>query len=357
MKTNYTLAEVQTLVEATNRGERSSAGVLAEALTSTDAILQFGRLINKQISLDWQNREDPLNGDVLVGDTLPVSDFSNITRYKLNLEWDTPGTLGTGNPYPVAPEVPELAPYPEAYITGQSAEGANIRKYGFRFGFSWEALLADTVGFIRQIPEQLRQVALNTEDARTWEAVKSVTSTQQLAGGVNVEGETVVANAPLSRDALLWALQSRATRTNSTGRAIDFTGTDYLVVAKGQKLVAEYVIKTLKLEKVTKTDRQFTVPGYDPLAGIVVVESAWVTGTNWYLVNVQRDGINKIKLIGHEAPELRISNFSGNYIGGAPVPGNEGSMINDDVAFRLRYPVESVLWEPNTIVWSTGAGS
>lgn len=349
---------VRELISATNRGDRVSAATLAEAVSTSDALFNFAHVLNLNLSVNWNVRDTPLAGDAIVGGTTPVSNFEEIVRYHLDLKFDEDGVLGSGDPYPVAPHVPEASPYPYAKFTGQSVEGANLRKFGFKFGWTWERFLADTIGVVRGLPEQLRQVALNTEDSRTWAALKSVSGTQGLTGGTNVEEQTVPANAPLSRDSLLLALDQRATRRDSRGHAIAFTGKDVLVVPSGKRLTAEFIINTLKLEGSTKNSRNLVVAnGYDPLAGIEVVESPYVTGTQWYLVNVQNDGIHKIKLVGNETPELRISNFTGTYVGGGAVSGFEGSFDTDQADFRVRYPVESVLWEPNTVIWSTGAGS
>ena len=82
-------------------------------------------------------------------------------------------------------------------------------------------------------------------------------------------------------------------------------------------------------------------------------------GTTWYLVpfggsDGVRDSIANVFLRKHETPELRISGNTGNYLGGGAVPGLEGSLLNDDIEYRVRHVVAGGLWYGNGMYASTG---
>src|SRR4030095_15184324 len=84
-------------------------------------------------------------------------------------------------------------------------------------------------------------------------------------------------------------------------------------------------------------------PTQQMLSSITVIESQYVTGTNWYLIpkpgTVRRPVLALGRLRGNETPELRVNNLTGNYVGGASVPPFEGSFDNDTIDMRLRYPI------------------
>ena len=92
-----------------------------------------------------------------------------------------------------------------------------------------------------------------------------------------------------------------------------------------------------------------------------MIESAYVTVTNWYLVpkpvKVRRPILELGRLRGVAAPELRVNNLTGNYAGGGALSPIEGSFDNDTIDMRLRYPITGILWADIYIVWSTGVGA
>ena len=46
-----------------------------------------------------------------------------------------------------------------------------MHKNGFRFAFTWEAAVNDTVGFFSNLPSDLLTVALDTENAEVFDAL------------------------------------------------------------------------------------------------------------------------------------------------------------------------------------------
>lgn len=354
--TKAKVAAVRELVEKALRGNRIAAGTLQEAVTTSDASLNLAYLVNLNVLPQYD--EAPRVWNQIAG-TRPVSDFRKAVLYSLSGEWED-GVLGDGSPRHVAPTVPEGAPYPYSVMAGEESTGEGIKKRGFKTAFTFEAFINDAIGFLRNLPNEMLQVALDTEEYEVFTAlISGVGSSQQLDAGTNPDGTTVVANAPLSREALIAAKYQVAQRTLN-GRPIRVTGGWKLVVPVGRGVYADFILnQTLGI--IQDGSLQFTNPGYNPLGDITSLESEYVTGDNWYLVPVpgatRRPVLERLQLIGHEAPELRVQNLTGNYVGGGAVSPFEGDFDTDSAEFRIRLIGNGTLWTPEAIVWSNGTGA
>lgn len=347
---------VRDLTDKALKGSRIALGTLTEALTTSDASLNLAHLVN--IDVLPQYDEAPRTWTQVAG-TYSVSDFRPATLYSLVNQWSD-GALGDGEPRHISPRVPEGAPYPYATFTGEEYQSARLAKRGFKTGFTFEALVNDTLGVLRALPENMLQVALDTEEYEVYTAlVNGVGSSQQLDGGTVPDGTVVPANASLGRAALIQAKIELGQRTIN-GRPLVVTGGFNLVVAVGQGLYADFVLNTLRLEEETRGAQTFSINGYNPLADVTVVESEYVTGTAWYLVpkpgGSRRRILDRLVMTGRENPEVRVNNLTGTYVGGGTVSPFEGSFDTDTADYRIRQIISGVLWTPDLVVWSTGAG-
>lgn len=344
------------LVEGAMTGNRIALGTLQEAMTTSDAIFSFAHLVN----LNFLPRFDeaPRTWSTIAG-TRSVSDFRPAVLYSLAGEWED-GTLGTGTPRHIAPVVPEGAAYPYSYMAGETSQSAGVQKRGFKTDFTFEAFINDPVGFIAALPSEMVRVALDTEEYEVYSAlIGGVGAGQQLDGGTTPDGTVVPANAALARASLVQALVELLSREIG-GRKVQVNGGYNLIVASGQEVYAEFILNNLLLTDIRQGALTLGVNGYNPLANITVVGSEYVTGAAWYLVpkpgTTRRPIVERLQLVGHEAPELRVDNATGNYIGGGVVSPFEGSFSNDSATFRLRQIGNGTLWTPDLVIYSTGAG-
>lgn len=358
----------QAKMEATERlvnealsGSYVAEGQIREALTSTsDFAFNFAQLVNATVLPELTDQIEKV-GDVLAT-TRRVSDFRPQYLYTLNQNW-TAGVVGDGQvtePLDTLPTVPEGTPYPEAIFTGELIENSGIRKTGLKTGVTWEALVNDTLGMIQAIPGAFRSLALNTLERDVLTTLTGAT-VPSLAAGTSVDGTAVPANAPLSRAALAVAITQAKNQVKTSYKGT-INGGFNLVVAVGQREVAEFYINNLRLDTIQDGSLTFAVSGSNPLAGITVVESVYVDSTTeWYLIpkkgTTQRPVLERLTLIGHEQAELRVNNLTGNYVGGSSVPPFEGSFDADMADWRVRLVTGSVLWSPQAVVHSTGLGA
>lgn len=357
---------VKGLIEKALNGDFIAGGTLKEALSSSDALFSYSYLTNLNF-LPQFDRLTPTWTEV--ASKSEVADFKKPVRYSLVTDWAGIGTNGTAigglgstgsNPDNVAPIVAEGETYPTAYMAGEEAATAGINKRGFQTDFTFEAFINDALGFIAALPGEMLRVAADTQDWEVYQAlINSVSGSQQIQGGVTPDGTTVLVNAPFSRSALIRALYELSQR-KINNRYVQITGGYNLIVPIGQKAFVSFALNQT-YATVQDGSFQLNIDAYNPVANVTIVESQWITGTAWYVVPkpgaTARPVLEHATLRGHEAAELRIENFTGNYVGGATVSPFEGSFNNDSTALRIRLLGGGILWTPSLVVWSTGAGS
>lgn len=356
------VAEMKRLVESALSGDYMATAKIQEAMTSTDAIFSFAYLT--QINFLPQFERVPRTWKQIAGERI-VNDFRRPVLYSMVADFNGPGVLGAepANSNGVLPLVPEGAPYPYVYMSGEESKSAGITKKGVKTDFTFEAFINDALGFISALPDELLRIALDTEDADVYGALigGATQATSKLAGGTVPDGETVVVNSPLTHNALIRAVYELSQR-RVNGRFVQVNGGYNVVVPIGQRPFAEFQIGAQLAQTRSGTNPQYLyTPGFNGLPQLDVVESQWVSGTNWYLLpkpgTTARPILEHLSLRGHETPELRVENVTGNYLGGGAVSPFEGSFDADAATFRLRHITGAALWSPELCVFSNGTGS
>lgn len=360
------VAAVKNLVEDAMSGNHIAAATLREAMTSTDAIFSFAYLT--QINFLPQFDRLPRQWEKIAG-RRTLNDFRKPVLYSMIAEWDGPGVLG---PDPLStngiiPTVPEAGAYPYAFMSGEESKAQGIVKRGFKTAFTFEAFVNDALGFIQSLPDEMTRIALDTEEYEVFNGlIAGLGAGQQLAGGTTPDGTIVAANSPLTRSSVIRA-KFELSQRRVNGRYVQVNGGYNLLVGIGQAAFAEYQLANTLVQTrtgvsdATHSQYIFSPASADGLGGIEIIETPYVTGTNWYLLpkpgTTSRPILERGFLRGHEVPELRVQNTTGVYLGGGSVSPFEGSFENDTAEFRLRMFGAGILWSPELVIWSTGAGS
>lgn len=260
------------------------------------------------------------------------------------------------------PVVPELTEYPSFKFT-TGANQVKLNKRGARVPFSWEAVINDEWSFIQSLPGKLAEFAKNSEEL---EAVGVLTSaTGPNAGTFNsTNGNTNATNYKLGIDALALAKDAVKNR-KVNGNYINVTRWALIVPT----VLEETAKRILNLTKLTITQGSISYDTTTNNSDVTLVVNDWLTkvdksanaATTWYLVPLNgtdgtRDSIIVAFLTGHETPEFRQSGNTGLYLGGGNVPSLEGSLLNDDVEYRVRHVVTGAYLYPQALFASTGAG-
>lgn len=360
------------LLDEVMSGDRVAKGTLEEAMVSTDAIFNIAHITNLTVVSDFAERERTWAQLGVQRQT--VSDFRPATLYSLRPDWSAGGTLGDGDPRFVAPRVPEGANYPYAYLEQEvNQQAGGIVKRGFKTGFTFEAFINDSVGFLQALPESMRDIALDTEEWEVYNAlVTGVGAAQELDGGAlpDPNAAAVAPNAPISRNAV-WRAMIELGEREIQGRQVVVSGGYKLVIPAGTAQWVNWMLYGLVPTGYNVGDpgtAPNTVAGFafgaaDPIAsaGIQIVESEFVPTGAWYLIPnanaARRPILSLLSLVGHEQPELRVQGNTGTYVGGGAVSPFEGSFDNDSADFRLRMFIKGILWTPELVVWSDGTGA
>lgn len=352
---------VKGLMEQHMAGDHRASGILHEALTTSDAVFNLAYLATLNFVPNYD--EAPRVWSQVAG-VRDVPDFRPATLFSLNTSW----TDGNGDSQVitevggrnVAPIIPEGAAYPYAYISGEVAEGASVVKRGFKTDWTLESRINDGLGALENLPQEMESVALDTEEADVFGALIAQTPAgSQLDGGLVPTGATVPPNAPFSRDALIRAIIELSER-EINGRKVRVSGGYNVIVPVGQGIFAQFILNQTFAE-VRDGSFVLNIEGYNPLAGVTVVESEFVSGTNWYLIPkpgaTRRPVLERLRLRGYQTPQLMVDNHTGNFVGGASVSPFEGSFAADVITLKLRQFGGGVVWDSGAaIVWSEGDG-
>lgn len=364
------------ILEGMRRGDSNAVAKFKEHMgarygetltTGDDFVHAFAQLAAFEIVDEWE-AEDRNWAEVIPTET--VSSFTSPTTYYVNTDvkgfsrpQDEPNKPGD-----IVPIVPEGTPYPSFVFAGEAAESNGIHKAGGQYSLTFEKIVSDPIGLVPIIPKLIKESLLNRESYDAWSGLVSFINiaSNHLKAGTTLDGEAVVADSPLTRNALSLAL-SQARKRKIRKKVVRVSTYD-LLVPVGEKEQAEWLINTLTLTGIDETDstitKRYATNGWNPLSGIrAVVETEYLTGTKWALVPSKNavSGPNKFysygQLVGHVGPELRIQNLTGSYIGGGNVPPFEGSFDTDSAAFRGRIIGGGLGWNAGYAVFSDGDGS
>lgn len=258
------------------------------------------------------------------------------------------------------PVVPELTEYPSfKFLVG--ANKAKLNKRGARVPFSWEAVINDEWAFISSLPGQLAKFAKNTEEL---EAVGVLVDPNGPNAGTfkSANGNVSSKNYLLSLDALELA-QNEVKNRKVNGNYLNVTRWA-LIVPTTMESQAKRILSLTSLE-VTQGNLKYVTTANT--SNITLVVNDWLTKVDksanasktWYLVPLNgndgtRDTLIVSFLQGHEQPEFRQSGNTGLYLGGGAVPSLEGSLLNDDVEYRVRHVVTGAFLYPQALFASTG---
>lgn len=340
------LADAARLMEGAFNGNRRQALQFEEAMASPDFRDAAFEVLDREMLARYQ--ELPAVWTGYAGSTT-VRDFKP-KRYV-----DLMGGRA------VLDRVPELTEFPARNVSKALYE-LSVEKFGGRFAISWESIVNDELGELRDLPGNLAIGARNTEQRVATELL-TARGTGAFFDAAN--GNLITGNPALTAAALEAALTSISTQVDGDGNPIVVTAA-VLVVPPALQTTADRIVGATEVREDINGQ---TIVRSNPLAGRVrVVVDPWLTSldgtanaaTTWYLLpapNAGRPALLVAFLRGYETPDLRVKADGGQRVGGGDVPATEGSFDIDDIQYRVRHVVGGSGMDPKATRVSNGSGA
>lgn len=354
------LEAVSGLMERALRGDRIAAGTLQEVMTTSDAPFSAAHLVTAEVIAQFD--EAPRTWSQ-IATVRTVPDFRPVQLYSIFNNGLTGPAVREGGG---AARVPEAAPYPYVTVTGKEAFYQKLAKSGAKFGVTWEQQINDVEGLWASMPQQLIELALDSEESEVYDAliegVAAAGDSVELQGGTLPDGSVVPANSTITPDAI-WQAIIELSQRQVNGRSVGRLSGYNIIVPVG---VGEFLRWKLSQAIIAIQDGSITFgPGDRSVFGSIdIVESDKIGLTNpneWYVLPkpgaYRRPLLELLRLRGYEQPEIRVQNAAGSYLGGGQVSPFEGSFDNDTLDLRLRYVIGGAMWSVDGVIYSTGANA
>lgn len=359
------LAEAATLIGDVVSGKRRP-WVLQEAMTTSDFPILFGDVMDRQVLAAWTAMEPTWTS---IARRRDVNDFRG-ARYYYNL------LGGNGR----LTEVGELDEYPEKAIDDTSYIEWNVKKYGRRMGFSWEAMVNDDTDQLKDIPERFGRAARITENrfaAELYIDANGPHASLYTAGSANriLTAHGAASNNPaLSIAALRDAFLVLGNQLDENGEPIVLDSVT-LIVPPALEVTAQNILNATQVEVTTDggtvgaspfPERRLIVNNWmarrlklevNPYLPLIATTNG---NTSWFVFgnpNSNRPAIVMSFLRGRSAPEVFMKEPNARRVGGGAVNPMDGDFDTDSLQYKVRFVMGGTRVEPRVTVASNGSGT
>lgn len=355
------LAEALDLVTAVYRGKRP-AYVLREAMTTSDFPYLFGDILDRQLLAAY--REFPVSYRNYCR-VATVRDFRTVKRYSVY-----------GADQRLTQMVGQAQEYPESKIDENTPFSYSVNKYGRKIPLSWETLINDDLGALRDIPERLGRAARRSEE---WFATNLFVDasgphasfyTNGNKNLVNTTNGAASNNPALSVVALQNAMQVLVRQTDENGEPIMIDVVE-LVIPPALEITAQNILNATQLwlqqNLAAGNAEQNLVTGNWMSGRVRINVNAYIpliattanANTSWFLFanpSNNRPAMEIGFLSGHEAPEIFMKDPNAMRVSGG-VDMRSGDFDTDSVQYKIRHIFGGTRMDPKMTVASNGSGS
>jgi len=354
------LAEAATFLADVLDGRRPISH-LQEAMTTSDFPNLFGDVIDRQVLAGYRETPQTYRSYAKVSQ---VRDFRTVSRFKVD--------GGEG----VLAEVAEQTAYPEAALTDGKYQ-YSVKKYGRRMPFSWESMINDDLGMLRDVPERFGRAARRTEErfaTGLFVGVSGPNGTFFANGNKNVVNTTNGAasdNPALSVTGIQDAMKVLSRQVDADGEPITITSME-LVVPPALTVPAMTILNATTIRDSSAagggaSGRELEVANW--MKGIVnlsvnpyipVLATSGNGNTSWFLFANPNEGRPAMEigfLRGHEEPEVFMKSPNAVRVGGGDAGALDGDFDVDSVEYKVRHVLGGSLMDPKAAVASNGSGS
>lgn len=309
--------------------------LLREALTTSDFPYLFGDVLDRQVLAAYKATE-------------PV--WKKFTKLSTNRDFRNSDRYRFSGGDEVLARVNEKGEYLASART-EARYRLAVLKYGRQFDISWEAMINDDLGALKDTPARFARAALRTEHSIVSNLyVHNDTLATAGRGNLSVN--------PLTIAFLETALEWFAAQTDVGGEPIA-NRAKYLVVPPALELTARQILTSASkmwLEHITRAahdppETLYPMPTTNVIAnyGLELVIDPYITTIDatdnplssvgaWYLFSDPKDlaALEAAHLRGHERPEICMKASDKVTLGGGALNPMSGDFATDNVFYRVR---------------------
>jgi len=311
------------------------AYLLKEAMTTSDFPLLFGDVLQREILTAYKGVA-PVWKDIVRPNTVPRI-YPEIGGKRFRI---------TGADQYLDP-ISQKGEYPASKLA-EAKFDVYVRKYGRQFDISWETVINDDKGALRDIPTRFGLACARTEHRLVTAAFAGDIGTH--AGGnlyQNTVNEDVLALTIAN-------LQTCVTRMKSfvddSGEPIE-NSPKFLVVGPALEWTALAILNSAvyqnvagPIEDATTIIAPYPVANVIQKAGLTLVVDPYLPvldasfPNSWYLFAKPTDiaALEFDRLEGHELPEICMKMSDKVALGGGVISPMEGDFISDNILYRVR---------------------
>ena len=305
---------------------------IKEALTTSDFPLLFGDVLDRQVLASYK-AVPPVWKAFVKQSTVPRI-YPQVGGYRF--------AMHGGDQY-----LAEVAQKGEYLASDREEERypISVRKFGRQFDISWETMINDDLGALKDTPNRFAMAAIRTEHRIVTAIYASDVNTH--VGNANLYQVGVNAAATLlSINALEVGIQQMNMFTDEGGEPIMATP-KYLVVPPALEFTARQILTSATKHVATgvagvpyptnnvvsQLGLTLIVDKYLPIVNVGADQH-----TQWYLFSDPSDiaAIEATHLVGHERPEIAMKASDKVTVGGGAISPMSGDFATDNVFYRVR---------------------
>ena len=329
---------IDLLSNAANLPSHRHEYLIREALTTSDFPYLFGDILDRQVLASYK-AVDPV--------------WKAFTKMSTNKDFKTSRRFAITGGDQYLPEVAEKG----EYLTSEREEAyfdISVLKYGRQFDISWETLINDDLGALKDTPKRFAMAAVRTEHRLlTGLYVGDTGGGAAHSVGPNLystlAGEVNETAALLTIANLEAGVEAMASFLDANGEPIQ-NRAKYLVVPPSLEMTARQILTSaskmwtddaggaVRAWPTTNVISQYgltlVVDPYLPVLDAVAANGL----TCWYLFADPNDiaAVEFAHLRGHERPEICMKASDKVTLGGGAISPMSGDFATDNVFYRVR---------------------
>ena len=325
---------------------------IREAMTTSDFPILFGEVLDRQVLAAYKA-------------VLPV--WTAFVRPSTLKDFRVGHRLAINGGNDMLDKIPEKGEYLASKVT-ETKFDVQVFKYGRQFDISWESLVNDDLGALRDFPARLAMAAVRTEHRTVTDLYANDTGTHA-AGNLydpSTSGEINQFDRALTIANLETTVEEMRQFTDPGGEPI-LNGPQYLVVPPALEFTARQILtSTIKSWHYGADDEAFATAGPMPTTNVIAQIGLQLVidpylpyfdddaySNTWYLFAQPSDiaAIEVNRLVGHESPEIVMKSSDKVAVGGAPLGELSGDFATDNVFYRVRsvFGADRLDWRATTM--------